>query len=354
MGRRCVQYGERVNRPQIKKAFRTPLHISVCDRPEKARFRALAGRFLLSFLILILFGVAEILAQRPIRTFDPFYLGESANRIFFDTYSITAEASYRLNSFLTSDEIADTGLSSASDPLGLNFRVEYHLSRQLDMGIYVDAVGNTAGRSLDLSWITLKYFQRYENVNYAIRLAVDPASNGGAGFPQMDLGFLYHTFHSPTVSSDYAIGIRRVQMGFQQLIKTTPQLLDEDDAIIAKPDPERQLLRSQALGWEVHLMGGYNFIFDPAGSKLYVSVMGEGGSYDLVEWVVDDLDPGGGARISRNFSGGVIWLRSGIELNRPSYLISPHISIPFKQWATSAGDDWPRSTAYLGLRLTIR
>jgi len=312
------------------------------------------ARILLLFSTLIVIVSVDSFAQRPIQTFDPFYLGESATRTFFDTYSVTAEVSYRPNSFLVTDEHSHTGLPATSDPLGLNLRVEYHLARQLDLGVYVDAAGNTAGRSLDLSWITLKYFQRYENVNYAVRLAVDPASNGGSGFPQMDLGFLYHTLHSPTVASDYAVGIRRVQMGFQQLIQTTPVPLGEGEAIISKPDPERQLLRSQALGWEVHLKSGYSVLFDPAGSNLYASVMGEGGSYDLVEWIVDDRDPAGGTRVSRKFSGGVIWLRSGIQLNRPSYMISPHISFPIKQWAPSSGDDWPRSSAYFGLRFTIR
>lgn len=302
----------------------------------------------------ILTSDRDCVAQRPIRTFDPFYLGESATRTFFDTYSVAAEISYRPSSFLTSDKSSDTGQAVTSDPFALNIRVEYHLGRQLDLGLFIDAAGNTAGRSLDLSWVSIKYYQRYENVNYAIRLAVDPASNGGTGFPQMDLGFLYQTIHSPTVASEYALGIRRVQMGFQQLIQTTPAPLGDGDAIIGLPDPERQLLRSQALGWEVHLKSGYSVMFDPAGSNLFVSVMGEGGSYDLVEWVVDESESNISGRDSRKFAGGVIWIRWGIQLNRPSYVISPHISVPVKQWAPSSGGDWPRSNAYFGMRFTFR
>lgn len=303
-------------------------------------------------------SVQESLGQGLIKTFDPFYLGESASRSFYDTYSVTAEVSYHPVAFLSSD-IGSTGsqdsaVPGTSSPLGLNMRLEYHLARQFDLGVYVDATGNTAGRSLDLSWVALKYYQRYENVNYAVRLALDPSSNGGSGFPQMDLGFLYHTLHSPTVASEYAVGIRRIQIGFQQLIQTSPPPLKEGDPIIISPQPDRQLLRSQALGWEVHLKSGYNVVFDPAGSNLYVAFMGEGGSYDVVEWVVDDTVVGGGNRISQKYAGGIIWLRSGIQINRPTYMVSPHVSVPVKQWAASTDLEQTNASAYIGLRFTIR
>ncbi len=303
--------------------------------------------------MLVMLTAVQAHAQRPIRAFDPFYLGESATRGFYDSYAVSAEVSYFPTAFVPTSGASGTEVPATADQLGLNLRIEYHLASQLDLGVYIDAAGNTAGRSLDLSWISLKYFQRYENVDYAIRLAVDPASNGGAGFPQMDLGFLYHTTHSSTVASEYALGIRRVQMGFQQIVETIPPPLGQNEPIIKNPGPERELLRSQALGWEVHLKGGYSVLFDPAGSNLFVSVMGEGGSYELIEWAVSGDDVAG-TRSRREFSGGVVWLRTGIQLNRPTFVVSPHISLPVKQWAPESGDDWPRTSAYVGVSFTIR
>ncbi len=293
-------------------------------------------------------------SQRPIRTFDPFYKGESANRSFYDTYALTAEFTYRPAGLLQNDDPSSGGLSGGpSDAFGMNFRLAYRLSSQLDVGAYVDAAGNTAGRSLSVNWLSIKYFRREEGIDYAVRLAVDPVSDGRSGFPQMDLAFLYRSFVSPSVTSDFAVGIRRVQLGFQQIVTVPPDPIKPSDPIVSAPSSDRDVLRTQALGWEVHMLTGYNLVFDPAGSNLFVTLLGEGGSYDLVEWMVNTIESDAGARMSTTFKGGVLWIRSGLQIEKPGYRFSPFLSLPIKQWSPSGGD-FPRARPRLGLQFMIR
>jgi hypothetical protein len=304
--------------------------------------------------VLSFFSATPAEAQRPVQTFDPFYKGESANRSFFDRYAITAELSYRPSGLLQNDDPASGGLpGGATEAFGMNLRFEYRLSSQLDLGFYVDAAGNTAGRSLSLNWLSLKYFRREEGIDYAVRLAVDPVSDGRSGFPQMDLAFLYRSFVSRTVTSDFAVGIRRVQLGFQQFVTLPAEPIDASDPIVSAPAPDRDILRSRALGWEVHMLTGYNLIFDPAGSNMFVTLIGEGGSYDLVEWMVSQGDPNAAVRNTTAFKGGVLWIRSGLQIERPGYRFSPFIRLPVKQWSPSDGD-FPRARPRFGLQFMIR
>lgn len=318
------------------------------------RFLSYRRSVVLIVVGLITLSGVNVHAQRPVRTFDPFYRGETASRMFFDRYAVTAEISYRPAGFLQNDDISSQAVpSTASDPLGLNLRFETRLATGFDVGFFIDAAGNTAGRSLSLSWLTLKYYGRQENVDYAIRLAVDPASDGRSGFPQTDLAFLYAVSLSPELRSDFAVGIRRVQLGFQQIVATEPTLIDPDDSIVSPPGPGRTIRRSRAHGWEVHMMTGYSLVFDPAGSNMFVTLIGEGGRYGLVEWTVDEVVDGEQMRTTTEFRGGVVWVRSGLEFDRPGYQVSPFLSLPLKQWAP-ADDDYPRARAHVGIRLMIR
>lgn len=101
-------------------------------------------------------------------------------------------------------------------------------------------------------------------------------------------------------------------------------------------------------------MWSYNLIFDPARSNLFVALIGEGGQYELLE--SDFGAPSTGEETDEEFGstdyrGGVVWIRSGIEFNRPSYQIMPFMSYPIKQWETSV-DDLARMQ--LGVRLMLR
>ncbi|MDA1029016.1 MAG: hypothetical protein O3B41_08190 [Bacteroidetes bacterium] len=292
-----------------------------------------------------------VVAQRPVQMFDPFYRGETAVRSFYDQYAVTAELSYRpagLFQSASSPSSAGIGLN----PIGLNLHIDYQLSNHLDLGAYVDATGSAAGRTLGLSWITLKYFKNQEGMDYAVRLALDPSSDGRSGFPQADLAFLYTSALSNLVTSDFAIGIRRVQIGFQEIVPTAPILIDPGDPIVISPGPANELLRGRARGWEVHTSWSYNILFDPAGSNMFFSLMAEGGVYDMLEWVVDS-ESTVNDRARTEYQGGTLWVSSGIEIERPSYQFAPFLSVPFRQWAPSTGE-WPTSKVRLGLRLMLR
>ena len=93
----------------------------------------------------------------------------------------------------------------------------------------------------------------------------------------------------------------------------------------------------------------YNILFDPAGSNLFVAVLGQGGNYDLVEWAESESDD----RSASAYRGGVIWLRSGLEIERPGYRFAPYLSLPVKHWQPSSGE-WPTPRAHVGIRLMLR
>ena len=301
------------------------------------------GVLLLGFLCPLL--PLEASAQRPIRVFDPFYQDEAARRAFFDGYAVSGEFIYRPSGLLQGDAVS----GPAGDALGLNIRVDYELSEDLDVGMYLDASNSGVGSAPALRWLTLKYYRVDEFTDYALRLAVDPIAHGVSGFPQMDFAFLYGSPYTPTVRTDYALGLRRVQIGVQELVSIDPAPIDPGDPIVTPAPEDRRVLRTQAFGWEVHMAARYSIVFDPAGSSLYVSLMGEGGSYDLVEWDVATPE----ARSSSDFNGGVIWARTGLQFDRPSYRFGPYLAVPLRQWTPSEGE-WPHRRTQVGFRLTFR
>lgn len=296
----------------------------------------------------IAFTPDESEAQRPFRTYESFYRSETARRQFYDRYAVTGEVAYRPAGSVQTDALS----APVVDPFGLNFKFDYQLTSSLDLGVVVDASGGFAGRSLSLSWITVQYYRTVDLSDYAFRLAVDPASDGRTGFPQVDVAFLYTDFLSAELTSDYAIGMRRVRIGYEQLVELPPTT--ENNLGV----PEFGVAFTRALGWELNGMMKYNALFDPAGSSVFFSALGQAGSYELIDATPDeasatDDDSGevaGNVKVTR---GGVIWVRSGMKFARPSYEFSPFLGLPVKQWAPR-DDTWPRSRLQVGVRLMIR
>lgn len=299
-------------------------------------------------------------AQRPFRTSDPFYRNETARRDFFDRYALTGEVSYR------SGGAQEEGLTAASD-LAFRASFDYELFSRLDLGVIVEAVGGDGGRRVALSWLVLKYYHHLETSDYAFRVAVDPSSGGQVGFPQVDIAFLYTSLFTPLLSSDFALGVRRVNLGYVQFVP--PERLPADGPLYLRPQPSLRFTR--ALGTELHLMLNYNLHFDPAGSNLFFGLLGEGSEYDVIETerpqggLGGDLVPIGNAEgldgsvsavteTRTPFRGGVIWARAGLEFKRPSYQISPFMAVPLQQWQPDDDEQWPQARLHVGLQMMLR
>lgn len=296
------------------------------------------------------------MAQRPLIVHDPFYRGETARRAFFDGYAFTTELSYR----------SPSEQSIRPDPLGLSFRLEYQVSSRVDLGAVLDAAGTNGGRTLDLSWLTLKYYHTEENTDYAFRLAVDPSLDGRLGNPQMDAAFISTTLMAPNLSSDYAIGLRRVRLGYEELIARDPET---DVADIPQQVRTTDIVYTRALGWEFHTMAQYSLLLNPARSNVFLSGLFYLGQYDIVRSSLnrgaDQPDDTGAEMVSPEITNsddvdqglekhhaGALWLRSGIEYNRPSYQIAPFVSYALKQWSPE-GDATPARLSF-GLRFMLR
>lgn len=293
--------------------------------------------------------VPDALAQRPFAVHDPFYRSETARRTFYDAIAATGEVSYRRD--------VSGNIGSSTPSVGLSFRLHYSLSQRVDLNAFWDAAGTATGRTIVLSWVGLKYYWSVDNFDYAFRLAVDPASDGRVGFPQLDAAFISTRTFSPVFSSDFAVGMRRVRKGFRDFLPAEPAQIN-DGPIVVAPNSTGKFIDTRAMGMELHFMWSYNLIFDPAASNLFVSMMAEGGQYSLFE------SEFGGGELSAvtadgeadelgqtDYRGGVVWMRSGIEYNRPSYQIIPFMSVPLKQWAPEEDD---KTRMQLGLRLMLR
>lgn len=318
-----------------------------CARRRAARgLRAVALTGLL--LVAGSLPLLQAAAQRPFQVYDPFYRSEDARRGFYDGVAVTGEVSYR-----AAGAVQNNGLPSNNpDPFGLNFRLEYQLTPHLDLNAYWDATGTNTGRTLIVSWVGLKYYWTVDHTDYAFRLAVDPASDGRIGFPQMDVAFLSTRVLSPVFTNDIAFGLRHVRMGFQQYLPGE----QTSDGLPA-------FMNTHALGLELHFMWTYNVIFDPASSNVFVSLIGEGGQYSLFESPLFQ-DPrlqtpaasqreGDGSFAEDHYRGGVVWIRSGLEYNRPGYQFIPFLSAPLQQWRPRE-DNWHVARLHFGFRLTLR
>ncbi len=287
------------------------------------------------------------MAQRPVRLFDPFYRDEIARRTFYDRYAFTADVSYRPAGTVQGD-----GLPATSGDLGVSFRFDYQLGPRFDLGALVDASGSNNGRTLALNWIVLKYYGTAETSDYALRLAVDPSADSRSGFPQADLAFLYTSPLGPAFTSDFALGMRRVRIGFQELVPVEVEPPGEGDPLVT-PLTRFEATYARAVGWEVHALMRYNMLFDPAGSNMFVALLGESGDYTLLEWGPGTATTSDtAARTTTSYRGGVIWARFGLELQRPSYRLAPYAALPVQQWAPA--EDGPRARFHAGVQLMLR
>jgi hypothetical protein len=295
--------------------------------------------------LLVLGGLpGEAFSQRISRSVDPLFVNETARRAFFDGYAVGAHVSYRGDRSFAGDGVP----APVVDPLGVSFSFDYQVGSNMDVGAIVDAVGSTSGRTLSVSWLTLKVYQTFENTDYAFRLAVDPASDGRMGFPQLDATFISTASYTAVLSSDFVAGMRRVRMGYEQWLPASQRSPATNETATGGFD----LVYGRAMGWEAHTGFGLNFHFDPAASNVFVALMGDGGEMQLMEVARRQRDDSEtAAPMQRTIRGATIWVRTGIEYNRPAYQVTPFLTVPLHQWSTGDGMDF-RSN--LGLRFVLR
>ncbi|MFK7846316.1 MAG: hypothetical protein AB8G77_13545 [Rhodothermales bacterium] len=327
------------------------------------RKRYLVWSSLMPALLLIAIP-SHSFAQRPFQQYDQLYRSEQSQRSFYGGYALTAEVAYRNAAALPGE-----GLQVAeANPLGLSFRLDYQFSQRLDLSAVVDAAGNSTRRGLSLSWLVFKYYERNEGSSFALRLAVDPSFDGRVGFPQIDIAWLSSSLVTPLSSTNFAFGLRRVRLGYEQWVLGEPTVSTgfvlHGANPLANTRNNLDVIYTRAFGWEFHMMFGYNFRFDPAGSNVFVSLLGQAGSYDLLETSFDQpllgqLNLSAATSLkkeittAKDYLGGVIWVRSGIEFNRPNFQILPYIGLPLRQWVPGTGE-WPRSRRQVGVRFMLR
>ncbi len=266
-------------------------------------------------------------AQGGFQTLDPFYRGEAAQRSFDGGFALSAEAAVRDADLLG---IAEPG--TPASPLAFSGRLDYALLPQVDLSLVADLTGGVGRGPMGLSWVVVKPYWHNEATDYAVRIAVDPASEGGLGFRQTDVAFLSTTALSPAVTTDVALGIRRVRTGY------TPAADEVLEAGTIGVGAEA-LLRGapgdggvRVVGQELRVSWGYNVVFDPAGSRLSLGLVAEAGDYALVR---TDATPEDGPERIRS---GIGWLRTGVEFSRPSFQLAPFLSLPLVTWADVRGE----------------
>jgi hypothetical protein len=295
-------------------------------------------------------------AQGAFRTLDPFYQDESARRDFFGGLAVSGELAYR-----TADLLRPQGGAAAPSDIALSLQLDYALLPQVDVAAVVDLSGGIGRGPMGLSWVVVKPYWFNENTDYAVRLAVDPASEGGLGFRQTDVAFLSTTTHGPTLTSDLAFGVRRVRTGYDAAL-AEEELIDPGtlggglavaSAVAAEAD------RVRVLGRELHASWGYNVLFDPAGSRVAVALLAEAGDFRLIRAAPAPTEGGEAAPpAEERVRSGIGWLRAGVEWSRPSYQLSPYVAVPIVTWADVPGDrvrQGPQpDRAQFGLRVTLR
>ncbi len=309
--------------------------------------------------------VEQASAQRPYLTYDPFNRGETARRSFYDGYAVAAEVSYRSTGTL------QEGRQAINPGFGVSLRFDYEVLPHLDAGAIIDAPTGNTGRTLTLSWVVLKYYQTIENTDYALRVAVDPSIDGRLGFPQADIAFISTTLLSPALSSDYSLGVRHVRLGYEQFVPRS----DPEAPTIPEPSTRNDILFTRAIGWEIHFMMQYSLLLDPARSSVFTSLLVDRGQYSLFETSLrqssrdaagtENNKPGNGGAShqdgnsgkndewGRGYQGGAVWLRSGVEYNRPGYQLQPFFSIPLTQWIPDE-EDISRARLSVGIRMMLR
>ena len=303
-------------------------------------------------------------ANAQFQTLDPFYGGETAARDFYGEFAISGEVGYS-----DADALGSSELGGGSN-LSLSGRLDYAILPQVDLSLVADLSGGVGRGPLGVSWVVVKPYWHNDLTDYAIRVAVDPSSGGGLGFRQTDVAFLSSSTLGPTVSTDFAVGLRRVRTGFTRR-DASDDAVFEDDVPLIGADPGGPVANSfqlagvaadrvRVVGQELHGSWGYNVLFDPAGSRLSVGLEAEAGDYRLVNTGGFASPTGDGAdgQGSDRIRSGTAWARMGLEFSRPSYQLSPFVSVPLATWSDDQGEVnsyGPRpDKARLGLRITLR
>ena len=294
-------------------------------------------------------------AQGAFQTLDPFYQDESARRDFFGGAAISGEVGYRSPSLL---QPASEG-QTAPGALALSAQVDYALLPQVDLSAIVDLSGGVGRGPVGLSWVVVKPYWHNEDTDYAVRIAIDPASEGSLGFRQTDVAFLSTASLSPTLTHDLAFGFRRVRTGYD-----THAYESSDGGETAVSELIADGERVRVLGKELHGSWGYNVLFDPAGSRVTFLLLAEAGDYTLLTAASPPLIPGTvqtddtAPEAEEHVRGGSGWFRAGFEFNRPSYQLAPYVTIPLVTWANVRGEPvrhGPRpDRARFGVRVTLR
>ncbi|WP_412069880.1 hypothetical protein [Rubrivirga sp. IMCC43871] len=306
----------------------------------------------------LVLGAVPVAAQGTFQTLDPSYGGETARRAFYGGFALSGEAAYRDADLLDSVE---PGAPAPAD-LSLSARLDYALLPQVDLALVADLTGAAQAGRLGLSWVVVKPYWHNEGTDYAVRLAVDPVSEGGLGFRQTDVAFLSTTALSPTVTSDLSLGLRRLRTGYSDPVPGEP--LAEPDAELSPVAGTFNLgsepVRSRLVGQSVRGAWGYNVLFDPAGSRLSFGLVAEAADYTILQTRdLDTVDPDpADEESSDRVRSAVGWARAGIEFSRPSYQLAPFVSLPVFTWADVQGDPvrhGPRlQKLRVGLRITLR
>ncbi len=309
------------------------------------------SQILLSIAFAASVFVPVVSAQVGFQTLDPFYQDESARRDFFSNVSVSGEVGFRTTSLLRPSSDATSGLGA----MVASAQIDYALMRQVDVSGIVDLTGGVGQGTIGLSWLVVKPYWHNDGTDYAIRIAVDPASEGSLGFRQTDVAFLSTSANSPNLISTFAIGVRRVRAGYD----TSPvqAITGENPPIGTSNSLLADIERTRIIGREFHASWGYSFVFDPSGSRIALALLGEAGDYTLlrptaanqVELASESED---------KIRSGMVWMRAGIELSRPTYKLAPYVSVPVVTWANVEGESvrhGPRADkAEFGLRVTLR
>lgn len=294
--------------------------------------------------------VAPAAAQGAFQTLDPFYQDESARRDFFGGLAVSGEVGYRTASLL---QPAVEG-QQAPGALALSAQLDYALHPQVDLSAIMDLSGGVGSGPIGLSWIVVKPYWHNDRTDYAVRIAIDPASEGSLGFRQTDVAFLSTASLSPTLTHDLAFGFRRVRTGYED----RPLDPEAGQGTVSRLIADGARVR--VIGQELHGAWGYNVLFDPAGSRLSLQLLAEAGDYTLLSAAAPEA-PAPGEEVAaeeERVRGGSGWLRGGLEFNRPSYQLAPYVTIPILTWADVRGEPvrhGPRpDRARFGVRVTLR
>ena len=292
----------------------------------RARSGSRLGAAIVAAVLAAAGGAPGAAAQGGFQTLDPFYRGEAAQRSFDGEFAVSAEAAVRDADLLG---VAEPG--TPASPLAFSGRVDFALLPQVDLSLVADLTGGVGRGPMGLSWVVVKPYWRNESTDYAIRVAVDPASEGGLGFRQTDVAFLSATTLSPDVTTDVALGIRRVRTGYTLAADAVVAGEIGADAFLTTAAGEDGV---RVVGQELRVSWGYNVVFDPAGSRLALGLVAEAGDYALVRAGGPTEDDRGRERIR----SGIGWLRAGLEFSRPAYQLAPFMSIPLVTWADVRGE----------------